>query len=87
MLGSYGIIMITAQFSSRRYLRARKSPYAIHALSQKFPKVADNDDDAMCYQDFWLTVLYKRIVRGPVFNATAGRRDVRVYAACANPEK
>ncbi|XP_070206938.1 hyaluronoglucuronidase-like [Littorina saxatilis] len=33
--------------------------------------------------DFWLTVLYKRIVRGAVFNAT-GRHDVRVYAACAN---
>ena len=38
-------------------------------------------------QDFWLTVLYKRIVRGPVFNATASRQDVRVYAACANADK
>ncbi|KAK7093461.1 heparanase-like [Littorina saxatilis] len=35
--------------------------------------------------DFWLTVLYKRIVRGAVFNAT-GRHDVRVYAACANTD-
>ncbi|KAK7093465.1 hypothetical protein V1264_007213 [Littorina saxatilis] len=35
--------------------------------------------------DFWLTVLYKRIVSGAVFNAT-GRHDIRVYAACANPD-
>ncbi|KAK7093362.1 heparanase-like [Littorina saxatilis] len=35
--------------------------------------------------DFWLTVLYKRIVRGAVFHAT-GRHDVRVYAACANTD-
>ncbi|KAK7101418.1 heparanase-like [Littorina saxatilis] len=33
--------------------------------------------------DYWLTVLYKRIVRGHVFLATA-RQDVRVYSACAN---
>ncbi|KAK7093350.1 hypothetical protein V1264_007120 [Littorina saxatilis] len=36
--------------------------------------------------DFWLTVLYKRIVRGAVFNVT-GRHDVRVYAACSNTNK
>ncbi|XP_070206582.1 heparanase-like [Littorina saxatilis] len=36
--------------------------------------------------DFWLTVLYKRIVRGPVFNATSDRSDVRAYAACANTD-
>ncbi|KAK7089400.1 heparanase-like [Littorina saxatilis] len=36
--------------------------------------------------DFWLTVLYKRIVRGPVFNATSDRSDVRAYVACANPD-
>ncbi|KAK7093358.1 hypothetical protein V1264_007124 [Littorina saxatilis] len=35
--------------------------------------------------DFWLTVLYRRIVRGAVFLAT-GRHDVRVYAACANTD-
>ncbi|KAK7093359.1 heparanase-like [Littorina saxatilis] len=33
--------------------------------------------------DYWLTILYKRIVRGAVFHAS-GRHDVRVYAACAN---
>ena len=39
-----------------------------------------------CGQDFWLTVLYKRIVGGPVFSAI-GRSDVRVYAACANTNR
>ncbi|XP_076472714.1 heparanase-like isoform X2 [Babylonia areolata] len=36
--------------------------------------------------DFWLTVLYKRIVRGAVFNVTAPS-DVRAYAACANGQQ
>ncbi|KAK7101419.1 heparanase-like [Littorina saxatilis] len=35
--------------------------------------------------DYWLTVLYKRIVRGPVFSTTAPK-DVRVYSACAHPD-
>ncbi|PVD35611.1 hypothetical protein C0Q70_02574 [Pomacea canaliculata] len=35
--------------------------------------------------DYWLTLLFKRLVRGPVFNVT-GASDVRVYAACANPD-
>ncbi|KAK7093351.1 heparanase-like [Littorina saxatilis] len=35
--------------------------------------------------DYWLTVLYKRIVRGAVFHAS-GRHDVRVYAACADTD-
>ncbi|KAK7093458.1 heparanase-like [Littorina saxatilis] len=35
--------------------------------------------------DFWLTVLYKRIVHGPVFSVT-GRKDIRVYSACANTD-
>ncbi|KAK7093463.1 heparanase-like [Littorina saxatilis] len=43
------------------------------------------DTDLNPTPDFWLTVLYKRIVRGAVFNAT-GRHDVRVYAACANTD-
>ncbi|KAK7093468.1 hypothetical protein V1264_007215 [Littorina saxatilis] len=43
------------------------------------------DGDLNPNPDFWLTVLYKRIVRGAVFNAT-GRHDVRVYAACANTD-
>ncbi|XP_070206932.1 heparanase-like [Littorina saxatilis] len=43
------------------------------------------DSDLNPTPDFWLTVLYKRIVRGAVFNAT-GRHDVRVYAACANTD-
>ncbi|KAK7093360.1 heparanase-like [Littorina saxatilis] len=43
------------------------------------------DKDLNPNPDFWLTVLYKRIVRGAVFNA-GGRQDVRVYAACANTD-
>ncbi|PVD35613.1 hypothetical protein C0Q70_02576 [Pomacea canaliculata] len=35
--------------------------------------------------DYWLTLLFKRLIRGPVFNVT-GASDVRMYAACANPD-
>ncbi|XP_025080824.1 heparanase-like [Pomacea canaliculata] len=35
--------------------------------------------------DFWLTLLFKRLIWGPVFMAS-GRDDVRVYAACGNTE-
>lgn len=37
------------------------------------------------YPDYFLTLLYKRLVQGPVFNVTSSTDKVRVYANCANP--
>ncbi|KAK7485809.1 hypothetical protein BaRGS_00022990, partial [Batillaria attramentaria] len=36
--------------------------------------------------DYWLTLLYKRIVRGAVFAVTGGN-PMRLYAACADPAR
>ena len=42
-------------------------------------------DDFTPYPDYFLTVLYKRLVQGPVFNVTTWTDSVRMYASCANP--
>ncbi|XP_076442083.1 heparanase-like [Babylonia areolata] len=42
-------------------------------------------DDYFPYPDYFLTVLYKRLAQGPVFNVTSSTDTVRMYAICANP--
>lgn len=44
-----------------------------------------SDSNFFPYPDYFLTVLYKRLVQGPVFNVTTSTEKVRVYASCANP--
>lgn len=47
-----------------------------------YPLIAE---DFTPYPDYFLTVLYKRLVQGQVFNVTTSTDKVRVYASCASP--
>ncbi|KAL8612832.1 hypothetical protein ACOMHN_038087 [Nucella lapillus] len=42
-------------------------------------------DDLDPYPDYFLTLLYKRLVQGYVFNVTSWSNSVRMYTSCANP--
>ena len=50
------ITVFTAQFSSRWYLCARKSPYAPHPVSQRFPNIVFE----MVPMSIWLTMALSR---------------------------
>ena len=48
----------------------------------EYPLIAE---DFTPYPDYFLTLLYKRLVQGHVLNVSTSTDNVRIYASCANP--